>query len=270
MVKKLLKHEFMYYVRTFGLFLPIVLVIGVMARVFRLFDNGDTINDIMIFSSSAMLVISCAALVLMSNVVGIVRFYKNLFTAEGYLSFTLPVTNGEHIFVKLLASLVCQTVCFLVAVAAGAIALSGDLMESLWRDASAMMGIIWEGIGPGHCIGYCLEMVLLMVLSGVANMLLFYACITVGQTAKKNRIVMAVAAYFVYYVATQIFATVLTVVLAVLGMTEALNGIGEWVACHPLASFHIYLCGIAVFTAGLSALFWVVTQKIMTKKLNLE
>ena len=270
MVKKLLKHEFMYYVRTFGLFLPIVLVIGVMARVFRLFDNGDTINDIMIFSSSAMLVVSCAAVVLMSNVVGIVRFYKNLFTAEGYLSFTLPVTNGEHIFVKLLASLVCQTVCFLVAVAAAVIALSGDLLDSMWRDCSMMINILWEGVGPAHCIGYALEMVLLMILSGVANMLLFYACIAVGQTAKKNRIVMAVVAYFVFYIATQILATVFTVVLAVLGMTEALNGIGEWIAYHPMATIHIYLCGIAVLTAAMSVLFWIVTQKIMTNKLNLE
>jgi hypothetical protein len=37
-----------------------------------------------------------------------------------------------------------------------------------------------------------------------------------------------------------------------------------------MATIHIYLCGIAVFTAALSALFWIVTQKIMTNKLNLE
>ena len=31
MVKKLLKYELMYYLRTLGLFLPIVLVIGLVA-----------------------------------------------------------------------------------------------------------------------------------------------------------------------------------------------------------------------------------------------
>ena len=41
MVKKLLKHEFIYYFRTFSLFLPIVLIIGVMARVFRALDDAN-------------------------------------------------------------------------------------------------------------------------------------------------------------------------------------------------------------------------------------
>ena len=36
MVKKLFKHEFIYYFRTFGMFLPIVLAISVVTRIFRL------------------------------------------------------------------------------------------------------------------------------------------------------------------------------------------------------------------------------------------
>jgi len=204
MVKKLLKHEFIYYIRSFGLFLPIVLVIAVMARVFRCFDDSNAVNRIMIYSSSMILIVACAALVILSAVIGIVRFYKNMFSAEGYLTFTLPVTNAQHIFVKLLMSIVFEAVCLMVVTAAGAIALSGDALAAFWDGLWQMLRGIDAQIGTGHMVALIIEWILLAVASVVSGMLLFYACITVGQTAKKNRIIKAIGAYFVYYMITQI------------------------------------------------------------------
>lgn len=270
MVKKLLKHEFIYYIRSFGLFLPIVLVIGVMARVFRCFGDDTTVNRIMIFSSSMMLIVSCAALVILASVIGIVRFYKNMFSAEGYLTFTLPVTNAEHIFVKLLVAVVFQAICMIVVVAAGAIALSGEALDELWRDFYFIFASIFEGVGTANTVGFIIEWVLLVVISAVASMLLFYACITIGQTAKKNRIIKAIGAYFVYYIITQIASTVFTIIFTVLGMNDALEGLIEWVAYHPIATMHLYFCGTILLNGGLAALFWFITHRIMTNKLNLE
>jgi len=114
MVKKLLKHEFIYYIRTFILFIPIVLVLAAMTRVFWFFNDYDNIADDIAFTSSvALLIVVCAALLILSTVICIVRFYKNMFTSEGYLTFTLPITNAEHIFVKLFVGMVGQAVFFL-------------------------------------------------------------------------------------------------------------------------------------------------------------
>ena len=97
MVKKLLKHEFIYYFRTFALFLPIVLVIAAMTRVFRLFENSDSvIASIAVGSSALMLFVACWALLVLSVIVAVVRFYKNMYSAEGYLTFTLPVKHSEQ------------------------------------------------------------------------------------------------------------------------------------------------------------------------------
>lgn len=74
MVKKLLKYELMYYLRTLGLFLPIVLVIGLVTKIFIMLDGNNALSSIAIGSSTIMLVISCVAIVMLSTVVSIIRF----------------------------------------------------------------------------------------------------------------------------------------------------------------------------------------------------
>lgn len=276
MVKKLLKHEFIYYFRTFSLFLPIVLVISVMARVFSLINDRSNpsmiraITEIADFSASAMLFVSCAALLVLSVAIAIVRFYKNMYSAEGYLTFTLPVTNAQHIFVKLIGAIAWQTVCLLTVFTAGCIALAGPELADAFKLIAHLMDEIVFELGVGHVVAFAAEILILILISVVSTTLLYYACITVGQTAKKNRILMTVGAYFIYYIATQAISTVFTIAFTVLGMSNAFDGILPWIAAHPFATLHTVLCGAIVISAAMTAGFWIVTQKIMTKKLNLE
>ena len=164
MVKKLLKHEFIYYFRTFGMFLPIILAIGLMARVFRFFDDGNIINSIAIASSSLMLIVSCGALILLSTVVSVVRFYKYMYAADGYLTFTLPVTNAEHVFVKLLVAIVCQAVCLLTVVVAGVIALSGELLTDIFNLIGVAFAGFFDVFGTVGAVGFIAEVIILFLL----------------------------------------------------------------------------------------------------------
>ena len=269
MVKKLLRHEFVYYFRTFSIFLPIVLAIGIMTRILLFFDNGNPISNILIGSSYLMLFLACVALVLLGGVIGVVRFYKNLYTAEGYLSFTLPVTNTQHILTKLLAAMVCEAVCVLTVIATVAITLTGAQWQGLFESLRVTFQTMWTGVG-GNLIGYIIELLLAAVLSSASAMLLIYACITVGQMAKKNRILMAFVAYFVYYMATQLLSTILTVFFYQFSTTDAMNALLEWMVYNLPTALHLYFGGNALISAGLSVLFFFVTKRIMTKKLNLE
>ena len=270
MVKQLLKHEFIYYIRTFGLFLPIVLAISLMTRVFFLFDNGHIVNTLAIASSVIMLLVSCFALIIMAVFVGIVRFYKNMYSSEGYLTFTLPVTNAQHIFVKLFVALIAEAACLLTVILSILIAFSGDALAELIAIFENAFGELAILAGVPNMILYGIELALLVLVSAASNLLLFYACITIGQLAKKNRILLAVGAYFIYYTGTQVLATIFTILFAILSATEALNGILEWVAYNPIPAVHIYFIGILLFSAVLATVFWLVTQRIMSKKLNLE
>ncbi len=270
MVKKLLKHELNYYFRSFWLFLPIVLVIGVMTRVFRLFEGGTIFTEIAIFSSIGMLWVACMALLLLSSVVCIVRFYKNMYTAEGYLTFTLPLTGAQHIFVKLLSSLICQAICLFTVILSLIIAFSGEALSSFFEPIGDLFGEIFVSAGAVNLIFYAIELLFMIVLAAASTLLLYYACITIGQLAKKNRILLAIGTYFIYYVATQVLSTIFTIVFALISVTPFLGAIFEWIALNPFPALHIYFWIMILFSAALSAAFWLVTQWIMTKKLNLE
>ncbi|MBO5648403.1 MAG: hypothetical protein J6S76_00650 [Clostridia bacterium] len=270
MVKKLFSHECVYYLRTLGMFLPIVLVIGIMTRIFRCFDDRNIINKIALSSSVLLLVLACMALIVLSVVVCIIRFYRNLYSSEGYLTFTLPVTHTEHLIVKLSAAMLCQVLCVLTVIASASIALSGSLLGELLHEIYLIIQQLRLLCGTAHLVTYALELLLLTVLSAATTQLLYYACITVGQTAKKNRILMAVAAYFIYYTATQIIATVFSMIITVLSISGALNPLTVWIESHITATIHIYLCFIILICAIMAAAFWFITKTIMSKKLNLE
>jgi hypothetical protein len=270
MVKKLFRHELNHYFRSFWLFLPIVLAVGVMTRIFRFLDNGSFLTEIAIFSSSAMLFVSCSALMILSTAVAIIRFYKNMYSAEGYLTFTLPVTNTQHIFVKMISAMLFQSVCLVTVILSVLIAGSGGALLELFQIFGGAIGELASLVGTPNLIAYALEFLLVVLLAAASNLLLFYACITIGQLAKKNRILLAIGAYFIYYVASQILSTIFTIIFVVLSTTSALNGILEFVLCFPVLSIHLYLVGMLLFSGALAAVFWLVTQRIMTKKLNLE
>lgn len=272
MVKKLIKHEFVYYVRTLGLALPIVLLMGIMTRLFHLFRNGSVINEIAAYSSTAMFIIASIALIVLSTVISVVRFYKNMYSSEGYLTFTLPVTNHQHLLVKLGAAMVCQAACLLTVFLATAIA-SFEVPEgsNIFKTVRYLFEQLFWGCGTANAIFYIIEGILLLFLGSAFGFLLYYACITVGQTAKKNRILMAVGAYFIYYVATQVVSTVLVMLATVVGLSGGFfTSIIDWLAEHPMETMHIYMTVCVVIYAVLTVAAYIVTHRIMTKKLNLE
>lgn len=269
MVKKLLRHEFLYYIRNFSLFLPIILVVGIMTRVFRFLDNGSILTEIAVGSSVIMLWVSCMALMLLSTAAAVVRFYKNMYTAEGYLTFTLPVSNAQHIFVKLLVAVVCQAICLLTVVLSVVIAASGEPLAEFFLLMGEAFGELSPVVGL-NMIVYALEFLLILILAAASNMLLFYACITIGQLAKKNRILLAIGAYFIYYVGTQVLSTILSILFAIFSMTPLIDALFTWAFLFPVLAIHIYLGVFLLFSAGLVALFFFITHRIMTKRLNLE
>ena len=270
MVKKLLKHETIYYYRTLGILLPIVLVFGIMTRVFRLFENGNVLTDIAIGSSVTMFVISCFALLILATVISVVRFYKNMYSAEGYLTFTLPVTQRQHIFVKLLVASIAQALCTLVVILALIIAFSGESLLDAVRWTFGSLGDLVTVCGVGNFIFFALELLILLLLAVPSQMLVYYACITLGQTAKKNRILMSVAAYFVYYMITQLLGTFFTMAVMIVATSGIGDLLAEWTINHPMPAIHIIAWGSILLSVAFTVALWFITESVMKKKLNLE
>ena len=269
MVKKLIKHEFHYYFRTLIIFLPILLVIGLFVRIFSLFNTDFIGYQIIAASSFFLLYLATIAMVIFVEILAIVRFYKNMFSSEGYLTFSLPVTTFQLIFAKLVGSLVSLCLTYIVIEISWLIA-GTTYLEIDIGEISFALGELLELLNGVHLVLYGLELFVITILSPICSMLIIYACITIGQTARKNRILLAVGAYFIFYIITQVILTFLMVLTAILGVAGALNWIGDFIINYPYLFFHLLFIIIIVILCGMIVLSYYIIQKIINTKLNLE
>ena len=192
MVKKLFKHEFLAYMRALLPMHLIMLGIAALTRFVYIFEEDSTMFNIIGTSSIVALVVSCLVCLVLSSVNIITRFYKNMFTHEGYLSFTLPVTVEQHIFVKLVTGIAIIFANILFIVVGVCIATAGELTVELFKAMFWLLDMAGEEIG-GHFWLFLLELLVLFIEALAVEILLFYSCISIGQLSNKNRIILAIS-----------------------------------------------------------------------------
>lgn len=269
MVGKLIKHEMIAYMRTLLPMQLILLGIALVSRIVQFFESDTIAYNTSFASSIVIYVIAIIVLVIMTAIVGITRFYKNLFTSEGYLSFTLPVTSGQHIFTKLLVSFIFSAISLVTILISVFIITSGDVLVEIFKAIGYAFKQYFNFTGS-HGIFYIIEVIILIAIAVVSSYLLYYTCIAIGQLSKKNKILLAFGVYFGYYVACQIIGTIFTIFIAVLSNSQIAINIGNFIAAYPFETVHITLVISILFTAVMCLIYYLITHHIINKKLNLE
>ncbi len=269
MVKKLLKYEFISYLRTLVPMYIIMLAVGLVTRFIQLFENDHFTYNIVFGSSVLALVVSILVCLVMTAIVSIVRFYKNLYSSEGYLSFTLPVTSGQHIFTKLVMSITFTLIGVVVAFVSGAIATMGEVFVEVMKAAFYILKMAYKIAGTNVTF-YIIEIVLMLLVALICGYLLYYGCITIGQTAKKNRIFKAFLAYFIYYLISQVIGTVFGIIGMFFGEMGVVGRITSIIEQNPIPSLHVIFVSCIAVYALLSVIYYFVIRYIMNRKLNLE
>lgn len=269
MVKKLFKHEILSYTRNLFPIYLILLVISALTRFIFIFESDRTVFEIISVSSIVALVVGCVVCLLMTYVYIITRFYKNLFSNEGYLSFTLPVTPAQHIGVKLLVGVGLIFCSVLVVLSAILISTAGEVTFEIFKSVGYLANLFAEELG-NHFIFYVIEIAFMLVFSIFQSILLIYACISIGQLSRKNRVLAAVGVFFIYYIIVQVISTVFLVAMSLLSATDFYAKIIEWISQNYYAYIHIMFCFSIVLSGVLSLVYYFITHHIIKKKLNLE
>ena len=134
------------------------------------------------------------------------RFYKNMFTDEGYLTFTLPVTVTQNLWAKLLVGSLWQILAGLASMAAVALIFIGGVglnplvnMSNLQMLISGIIGLIFQ-VPAEQLAGLwllTLEGLAEIIISIPAGLLMLYLAITLGcQIAKKHKVLASIGMYF--------------------------------------------------------------------------
>lgn len=139
-------------------------------------------------------------------VIVLVRFYQNLFTDEGYLTLTLPVTAVQQLTSKLLAGIIWMVIDGVVMlICSSAMTFAGfgfsELHElsdwmPLWMlsVASGDVQTLIEGaVTPALIMVWALRCVLL----AASTLLIAYAALTLGASVAARHKVVAGIAFFV-------------------------------------------------------------------------
>lgn len=288
MLKKLLKHEF---IATRRFFLPVyagfagLLVLDRLSMVLRdaLRDQGGFLNTLSSLLGGILIaasVLAIIALALAPLIYSIVRFRRNLLSDEGYLSFTLPVTPAQHLWAKLLTTVVWGIVTLIVAIACGILFFLTVEPTETCKVLEAIGGAIPRAYKIIHGWAIVLPIVfLLAILTQFGNNILsLYSAMSIGQSASKHKVLTAVGVFFGITAAE-------TAVLEVLGV-GALTLFGEaWVEKMEQTSnmaaitvtdsfpfrfvFGILLVAI-LWNVLMGVLHFFLSRYFLTKKLNLS
>lgn len=210
-----------------------------------------------------------------------VRFYRTMYTDEGYLTHTLPVTEGQLLFTKtfisgiwiLIISLgIILSVFALMAFMISAILPAGytlsDFWQEFWRvydtEIKDIFVMIEETFGMSFR-GYFIYMIVSMILSAFTSVMTLFGAISMGQLFTKHRVLMAIASYIAVSMVKGIFGSVIEGIVTNVYANSA-SGSTEIVGSYINANMIIQLVLSVVFAALLYLVSWLVN----TRRLNIE
>lgn len=212
------------------------------------------------------LVITCVSFA--TGLIITVRFYRNLFSDEGYLTQTLPVTRGQHLLAKTISGSIwsCIDVFFIFA-SMYIIAATPEVIRLFHEyepEIRAELGLT----GSYSNVTFAAIAVFFLVFSfigAISNVISYYASVVFGQLFSGHRVFGAIAAYFAISTAAGILVF-LFALLSGLYSTHSYSAIIELSPAEYLKNTIVLSTVFAVVTGAVlyGAAYWV-----MNKKLNL-
>ena len=280
MLRKLMKHEFR---ATLRLMIPLYLVTLVLAvgawimteLTSRIAGDGpawDMITFIMgmtcIGAILALVVVPCMTVVLM-----ILRFRSNLMADEGYVMFTLPVSNHQLVWSKLLVSLVWLVGAFVVDVLAMCIMSMG---VDIWAGLFDLFRAITEAFAeyPGDAALLTVEILVLVVLAAFVFCLRFYAPLAIGHSFARHKLLLSVVFYFVISIATNMAAGVFLIFgVNPAGLLGNIMTSRVYMMISTMTEVQILHAGMWLYIGILAVygvILYCITMRMLNHRLNLE
>jgi hypothetical protein len=252
MLGKLIKYDLKALARILAPLWGVLLVMGVIFGISIRSDlNG---MNVMIMLSLFAIFAVVVAIFVMNVIIVIQRFWKGLLQEEGYLMFTLPVTTRSLILSKVISALIisCGTALVISLLGIEIIAISPVKL----MDTATYFGNWVIKVHAGPWIGYGTVFAVAGLLSGIYHV---YAAMVIGQLSNGNRFLFAFIAYAVLAILVSLIGIPTFSSLNTMGSSlEQVFGIGQ--------NWWIYLLENIV----LIIVYHIITEVILTKKLNLE
>jgi len=214
--------------------------------------------------------LSIGVIAILTLVIVILRFFRNLLGDEGYLMMTLPVTREQHILSKLFAAMVwtiCTTVLIFLSflMMLGSAGVLGDITKALQEFAA-------QGAPVDRWI---IQIIVLMLIGCVSNILMLYAAMGVGPNLLKNRVGGSILAFIIIYIVSQfimlgvVFGTVTSIIGNPIMAAANIGPNGPIVSSSVISAIDTLTISVMIGSAAIGVGCWFLTRFMLKRKLNL-
>lgn len=275
MLKKLLKYDYKAVFKYWWIAAvsSLILAFGGGGCLYLLNAEKELPEPLNILATLALVlfILSFAVFSVFSFILIFARFYKNFYTDEGYLTFTLPVTRLQLLNSKLIMSVVTLLATTLVYIVELFIVLmvgfaDVSFTKEFWMEIGNWIAELWQVL-EGYMIVYILEIILIGIVCMVFSTLFLFCCITFASIiAKKIKLFAAIG---IYYVANSIFSFVVQMfyVFGFPGIMTQMEGLTKDSVLLVLALVGFGLiCFIGIFCS----ILYILQYWMMDRKLNLS
>lgn len=229
---------------------------------------SDALGGVPAFAIGMAYFAVCVALCIVTCILIIQRFYKGLLGEEGYLMFTLPAKTWQLIAAKGLVASILTVLGTIVGVLSMFIlAFSFDDWFTVLKGFVSLPWLNWFKVYPLWPL-YVVECVVLALAGLWGAIGHVYASIAIGHLFKKHRIAWAIGAYIGIDFVQSVLMVTFVNIGDWIGLGDLLNAIAGNLKNYGLVHFALILA-IAFFLVG-AAIFFAVTNWILSRKLNLE
>ena len=274
MLKKLLKHDFKALFKYWWIVAVVTAGLSALSgKCITIIESEKELPAVLDASAGIALMLTYIGIIVFtvfSTVMIFVRYYKNLFTDEGYLTFTLPVKRSDILNSKLISAAVLEFATFLVIGLDVLLMLFVAFYKDIFKK-EFLIGIkeaaatIWKELG-GYIFVYLLEGILIMIALSVLALLLLFICVTIGSIiTKKAKVVASIG---IYYAANSAFSfvTTLLVIFGTVALETKFENLPE--GNVKLIVALIALC-VLLFITLIGGIFYIINYYLLDRKLNL-
>lgn len=272
MLGKLMKHEWhaVWKIPTLliGVLLIVTLLTGCSFALPMWESNwvGLSLSMMSLFMLYYMAIIVCSVGI---TVYLAVRFYKSMFTDEGYLTHTLPATSHQLLLSKVITMSIWNLLS-VVGVAFSIFLLVGSIyifwMDNFseisyeFRHAIRMLAGFNEF---AQIFKWGVTMLFMVIASAFSGTMTVVGSICIGQMLRKHRILGAIGAYFGLAMIAQIVTTVVMFpVMFQIGMTASVENV--------MSMYMVMYWVIGLASIGVGVGLYFLSEYLVRKQLDLE
>lgn len=284
MLGKLLKHEWKAVWKVPTLLIGILMLTAVLAGLTFALPIWDSEWIGLPLSGVMMIVMFYFAMIAASIGITIylaVRYYKNMYTDEGYLTHTLPVTARQLLLNKVITmgawNLIGGLAVVVSMVVFGGVTFlslmpkdstfARELVEAFAELPRAMMEI-WNEPYLRGINGFCASLVFLVLTSSFSGTMMLIGAVNLGQMVRKHRILGAVGAYFAINFAMQFLTTIIIMPMMMMRIDSAFDNM--YVETSPFPVLTPMYFGVSMVALVIAVGLYFMSEYLLRRQLELE